>query len=134
MKRNYIICTELFTTGEVGQQFCSGFEFCFQCLCDCSQPPVTPVREKFPPLASISPGRSYSTFTAGKTPMHISKSNFFQFFGWETFNECFYFFRVNGLDGLSDPDLTLVPGICLENCPFHSGFPIVLSIGFCSRI
>jgi hypothetical protein len=78
MKRNYIICTELFTTGEVGQQFCSGFEFCFQCLCDCSQPPVTPVREKFPPLASISPGRSYSTFTAGKTPMHISKSNFFQ--------------------------------------------------------
>ena len=23
------------------------------------------------------------------------------------------------LDGLSDPDLTLVPGISLESCPFH---------------
>jgi hypothetical protein len=38
------------------------------------------------------------------------------------------------LDGLSDPDLTLVSGICLENCPFHPYFPVVLSIGFCSRI
>jgi len=35
---------------------------------------------------------------------------------------------------LSDPDLTLVPDICLENCPFHSYFPVLLSIGFCSRI
>ena len=38
------------------------------------------------------------------------------------------------LDGLSDPDLTLVPGICLENCPFHPGFPVLLSIAFCSRV
>ena len=38
------------------------------------------------------------------------------------------------LDCLSDPDLTLLPGICLENCPFHLGFPVLLSIGFCSRI
>jgi hypothetical protein len=35
---------------------------------------------------------------------------------------------------LSDPDLALVPGICLENCPFHPGFPNLLSIAFCSRI
>ena len=35
---------------------------------------------------------------------------------------------------LSDPDLTLVPGSCLENCPFHLDFPAFLSIGFCSRI
>ena len=38
------------------------------------------------------------------------------------------------LDHLSDPDLNLVPGICLENCPFHPDFPILLSISFCSRI
>ena len=38
------------------------------------------------------------------------------------------------LDGLSDPDLTLVPGIFLENCPFHPDFPVVLNIGFCGRI
>ena len=38
------------------------------------------------------------------------------------------------LDGLSDPDLTLVFGICIENCPFHPDFPVLLSIGFCSRI
>jgi hypothetical protein len=30
---------------------------------------------------------------------------------------------------LSGPDLTLVFGICLENCPFHPDFPVVLSIG-----
>jgi hypothetical protein len=23
----------------------------------------------------------------------------------------------------SDPDLALVPGICLGSCPFHPGFP-----------
>ena len=27
------------------------------------------------------------------------------------------------LDHYSDPDLTLVPGICLENCLFYAGFP-----------
>jgi hypothetical protein len=37
-------------------------------------------------------------------------------------------------DGLCDSDLTFVFGICLENCPFHPNFPILLSIGFCSRI
>jgi hypothetical protein len=26
--------------------------------------------------------------------------------------------------GLSDPDLTLVFGICLENCPFYPDFPV----------
>jgi hypothetical protein len=33
------------------------------------------------------------------------------------------------LDGLSDLDLTLVPGI-KENCPFHPDFPVLLSIVF----
>jgi hypothetical protein len=33
-----------------------------------------------------------------------------------------------------DPDLTLVPGICLEICPFCPGFPVLLSIAFCGRI
>jgi hypothetical protein len=32
---------------------------------------------------------------------------------------------------LSYPGLTLEPGICLENCPFY---PVLLSIGFCSKI
>jgi hypothetical protein len=32
--------------------------------------------------------------------------------------------RVMGLFSLSDPVLTLAPGICLENCPFHPDFPI----------
>ena len=31
-------------------------------------------------------------------------------------------------------DLILVPGICLENNPFHIDFPVLLIIGFCSRI
>ena len=35
------------------------------------------------------------------------------------------------LDGLSDPDLTLVPCICLENCLFHPDFPVLLNVGFC---
>ena len=35
---------------------------------------------------------------------------------------------------LIDPDLTLVPGICLGSCPFHLGFLVLLSIAFCSRI
>jgi hypothetical protein len=34
----------------------------------------------------------------------------------------------------TDPDLTLVPGICLENYPFHPDFLVMLSIGFCSRL
>jgi hypothetical protein len=34
------------------------------------------------------------------------------------------------LDALSDPDLNLVPGICLENCPFHTDFLILWSIDF----
>jgi hypothetical protein len=38
------------------------------------------------------------------------------------------------LNRLSDPDLTLAPGICLENYPFHPDFSIWLSIGFCSKI
>jgi hypothetical protein len=38
------------------------------------------------------------------------------------------------LDGLSDLDLNLVPGICLKNNPFHQVFPVLLSVGFCSRI
>jgi hypothetical protein len=38
------------------------------------------------------------------------------------------------LDGYSDPDLTLVFGICLENCPFYPDISGLLSIGFCSRI
>jgi hypothetical protein len=40
----------------------------------------------------------------------------------------------NDFDGLSDPDLALVAVICLENCPFHPDFSVLLSIGFCSRI
>ena len=35
---------------------------------------------------------------------------------------------------LFDPDLLLVFGICLGNCPFHPDSPVVLSIGFFSRI
>ena len=38
------------------------------------------------------------------------------------------------LDGLSAPDLTLVFGMCLENLQFHPDFPVLLNIGFCSRI
>jgi len=38
------------------------------------------------------------------------------------------------LDGLSAPDLSLVPDICLENSPFHPDFPVLLTIGFCRRI
>jgi hypothetical protein len=34
------------------------------------------------------------------------------------------------LDGLSDPDLTLVPGICLENCPPHPDFPVFFFLKF----
>ena len=34
------------------------------------------------------------------------------------------------LDHYSDPDLTLVPGICLEICPFLPGFPVLLSMAF----
>jgi hypothetical protein len=37
---------------------------------------------------------------------------------------------VGCLDGLSDPDLILILGICLENCPFHPDFPVLLIIGF----
>ena len=33
-------------------------------------------------------------------------------------------------DGLSDPDLTLMPGISVGNCPFPLDFPVLLSIGF----
>ena len=40
----------------------------------------------------------------------------------------------DSLGSLSDPDLTLVPGICLENHLFHLDFPVLLSISFCSRI
>jgi hypothetical protein len=58
------------------------------------------------------------------------------------FNDCFNFFRGSlgfnffrdYLDGLSDPDLMLVPGICLENCPFHPDFLVLFSIGFCIRV
>jgi hypothetical protein len=38
------------------------------------------------------------------------------------------------LDGLSDADLTLLFGICLENCLFHPDFPALLNIGFYSII
>ena len=38
------------------------------------------------------------------------------------------------LDGLSDPDLTLVCVVCLENFLLHPDFPVFFSIGFCSRI
>jgi hypothetical protein len=34
------------------------------------------------------------------------------------------------LDHLYDADLTLVPGISLEICPFHPDFPVLLSISF----
>jgi hypothetical protein len=40
----------------------------------------------------------------------------------------------DSLDGLSDPDLPLVFSLCLENCSFHPDFPVVLNIGYCSRI
>jgi hypothetical protein len=34
------------------------------------------------------------------------------------------------LFGLSDANLTLMFGICLENCSFNPYFPALLSIGF----
>ena len=34
------------------------------------------------------------------------------------------------LDKISDPGFTLLPGICLENHPFHPRFPVLLSIDF----
>jgi hypothetical protein len=37
-------------------------------------------------------------------------------------------------DGLSDPDLTLAPDICLENYQSHLDSPILLNIDLCSRI
>ena len=43
-------------------------------------------------------------------------------------------FQKNNIEGLSDPNLTLVPGISLENHPFHPDLPVLLSIGFCSRM
>jgi hypothetical protein len=43
-------------------------------------------------------------------------------------------FGVMGcLDGLSNPDLTLVFSNCLENCPFNPDFPVLLNVVF-SRI
>ena len=33
-----------------------------------------------------------------------------------------------------DIDLTLVPGIFPETCPFHPGSPVLMSIAFCRRI
>ena len=57
------------------------------------------------------------------------------FLGWKMIKDYFYYFRGwDCLDGLYDPDLTLVSGICLENCPFYLDFPVMLSIDFCSRI
>ncbi|CRH49004.1 Uncharacterised protein [Chlamydia abortus] len=37
------------------------------------------------------------------------------------------------LDCLSDPGFILVPSVCLENCPFHPIFSVLLSIVFCNR-
>jgi hypothetical protein len=44
----------------------------------------------------------------------------------------FLYWICDCLVRLSDPDLSLVPGICLESVPFHPDFPVLLSIGFCS--
>ena len=45
------------------------------------------------------------------------------------------FLRVwDCLGSISDPDLTLVTGFSVENCPLHSQFPFLLCIGFCSRM
>jgi hypothetical protein len=38
------------------------------------------------------------------------------------------------LDSLSTLHLPLVPGICLENHPFHLDLPVLLIISFCIRI
>jgi hypothetical protein len=58
------------------------------------------------------------------------------FFGRETVNKCFLFFKDYGmcLDVLSDPELTLVFGMHLENCPLHPDITVLLSIGFYSCI
>jgi hypothetical protein len=37
-------------------------------------------------------------------------------------------------DHLSDAVLTLVPVIVLESFPYNPDFPVLLSIGFCSKI
>lgn len=37
-------------------------------------------------------------------------------------------------NGLSFPDLALVPSICLGNCSFSPDFQVLLNIGFCSRL
>ena len=41
---------------------------------------------------------------------------------------------IGFFDDLSGPDLTMVSGICLEIYSFPSDFPVLLSIGFCSKI
>jgi len=41
---------------------------------------------------------------------------------------------MHSLTGLSVPDLTSVPGICLGNCPFPADFHVLLNIGFYSKI
>jgi hypothetical protein len=41
---------------------------------------------------------------------------------------------MGSFHGFSNPDLTLVPGVCLENSPFHADSPVLLSIGFCTSI
>ena len=38
------------------------------------------------------------------------------------------------IDCLSDPDLILVPCLCLENHSLDIDSPVLLSIHFCSRI
>ena len=38
------------------------------------------------------------------------------------------------LQGLSNSDFNLVPDRCLDNYPIHPDFPVLLSIGSCSRI
>jgi hypothetical protein len=44
------------------------------------------------------------------------------------------FLGVLGLFSLPNLDLTLVCGMCVENHPFHLDFPVLLSIGFCSKL
>ena len=43
-----------------------------------------------------------------------------------------FYRKWDSLDHESGPDLTLVPGIYLENCLFHPDFTVVLSIEVCS--
>jgi hypothetical protein len=87
----------------------------------------------------------YIFFEGLNSALKPSDSGFFLFFVFWFLYFCFWLGDFLGLnlfpwrlcaclDDSSDPDLTLVPGICIENHPFHLCFLLLLNIVFYSRI